>query len=85
MGVSYPVPTFTNATGYTINQVTVTGLDTTACSGKTVAVTLADGSNNALANGSGSVAVPASGSTATVSLAGAVAAPGVLNAHVSIN
>ena len=84
VGVTYPSPTFTNGTGYTISSVTVTGLDTTACASKTVYVTLTDGSNNSLTNGSGSAAVPGSGTTVAVSLAGATSAAGVLNAHVTI-
>src|SRR5512135_614926 len=63
IGVTYPTPTFVNGSGY----------DTTACAGKTIYVQLADSSNNAITNGDGSVAVPASGTTATVTLTGATA------------
>jgi hypothetical protein len=83
VGTTYSNPAFTAGTGYTVNTVTVTGLDTTACAGLTVYVTLADSSNaNPI---SGSAAVPGSGTTVNVSLSGSAPASTVANAHVSIS
>ena len=44
--VSYATPAFTTGTGYTVNQVTVSGV-AAGCAGKTLYVTLADSSNTA--------------------------------------
>jgi hypothetical protein len=55
---------YTQTNGYVVSNVVVGNLDTAACTGKTIGVTLTDGSGNSL--GSGTLAVPASGTTATV-------------------
>jgi hypothetical protein len=83
VGTTYSSPSFTTGTGYTVNSVTVTGLDTAACAGQTVYVTLADSANGSPV--SGSAAVPGAGTTVNVSLSGPVAASLVANAHVAIS
>ena len=72
--------------GYVVTSVTIGDLHTApnTCSG-TIRVTLLDASNNALANGTGSVALPVSPTpTATVNLAGTVAVSAIYGVAVSI-
>lgn len=81
VGISYGT-TYTAGTGYTVNSVTITDLDTGACTGKTVGVTLADGGNAGIGNGT--AGVPGSGTTAAVTISGAPPVASVANAHVVI-
>jgi hypothetical protein len=73
---------YTTGSGYVVTQVVVGSLDTTACNGKTVQVTLTDGSNNSLGNGS--LTVPGSGTSATVPISGSPAAASVAKAVLVI-
>ena len=84
--VSY-TPTYQAALpgpGYVVSAITIGDLHTApdTCTG-TIRVTLLDASNNALASGSGSLALPV-GATASVPLAGAVAVSAIYGVAVSI-
>jgi len=84
VSVSFPPPTFTSGTGYTVNSVTVGNVNASACNAKTLYVTVADGGNVALS--SGSAAITGSGTVnVTVNLAAPVSAASALNAHVAIS
>jgi hypothetical protein len=73
---------YTNGIGYTVSSVTVTGLDTASCAGKTVEVTLTDTGSASLA--SGSAPIPGSGTTLTVAVSPALPAKDVTNIDVAI-
>jgi hypothetical protein len=74
--------TYTQPNGYVVSNVVVGNLDTAACAGKTIGVTLTDGSGNSV--GSGTLAVPASGTSATVPMTANTPAASVLKAFVII-
>jgi hypothetical protein len=72
--------------GYVITAVSINDLNDagSTCTG-TIRLTLLDASNNALANGSGTVAMPASPTaTASVTLAGTVAVSAIYGVAVAI-
>jgi hypothetical protein len=73
---------YTQTNGYVVSNVVVGNLDTAACTGKTIGVTLTDGSGNSL--GSGTLAVPASGTSATVPMTANTPAATVGKAFVVI-
>ncbi len=73
---------YTAGSGYVVTQVVIGSLDTTACNGKTAQVTLTDGANASLGNGSATV--PSSGTTLTVPVSGSPPASSVIKAFVVI-
>jgi hypothetical protein len=81
VNISYGT-TYTGGTGYTVSSVTVAALNTAACAGNTIGVTLADAANGGI--GSGTAPVPGTGDTATVPIAGAPPVTSVANVHVVI-
>ena len=82
--VSYGTPTFTAGTGYTLTQATVSGVSA-SCAGKTLYVTVADGSNGALQSQTASIPASSPPSSYTVTFGSAVSVASILNAHVAIN
>ena len=74
---------FDATAGYTVTAVQVSGIDSPSCDGKSVSVTLADGSDNALGSG-GPVTVATSGTSVTATINGTVAASRVGRIYVVI-
>ena len=67
---------------YEVSSVTVNGIATPGCDGKTLKVALTDGTDTLLA--SGSVVIPSGGSATVGSLSSNPAASAVSNVHVVI-
>lgn len=70
-----------NGLGYKVTAVVLTGVDLTGCAGKTISVTISDGTSSKLA--SGTLAVPASGSV-SVTVSPSILVSDVKNLSIQI-
>ncbi len=80
---SFTLGTFDTTAGYTVSAVGVSSIDSPACNGKSVSVTLSDVSDNSVGSG-GPVTVATGATSVTVTLSAAVAASKIAHVYVVI-
>jgi hypothetical protein len=85
VGIGYRTA-FTPGSGYTVGAVTITGLDSAACAGRTAQVTLSGGSGAPLTHGSALLPVPGRAAPAalTVPLTGVVPLADIARSDIAV-